>query len=198
MLQLLLGKADIADRASATRSVTLRRIQSASMPRTIGRYALISHSATVCAMKSTAPCATRTISKRSLSPEQVLLQVGHGINGIHNVDYHDFAPHLGFAWDIRGNGKTALRGGYSLTYDVPNFGAFADPYSFAGAAAGVFTQPISAFLQFRFWRTGVGTKSSLPIRRTMFRRWLFRFQNRRGTIHLFLPGTPVYGPIPTG
>ena len=69
-----------------------------------------------------------------------LQQVGHGINGIHNVDYHDFAPHLGFAWDLRGNGKTALRGGYSLTYDVPNFAAFADPYSFAHASTGVFTQ----------------------------------------------------------
>ncbi len=69
-----------------------------------------------------------------------LQQVGHGINGIHNVDYRDFAPHLGFSWDIRGNGKTALRGGYSLTYDVPNFAAFADPYSFAHASTGVFTQ----------------------------------------------------------
>ena len=69
-----------------------------------------------------------------------LQQVGHGIDGIHNVDYHDFAPHLGFAWDIRGNGKTALRAGYSLTYDVPNFAAFADPYSFAHASTGVFTQ----------------------------------------------------------
>src|SRR4029077_5459419 len=26
-----------------------------------------------------------------------LVQVGHGINGIHNVDYGDFGPHLGFA-----------------------------------------------------------------------------------------------------
>ena len=69
-----------------------------------------------------------------------LQQVGHGIDGIQNVDYHDFAPHLGFAWDIFGNGKTALRGGYSLTYDVPNFAAFADPYSFAKASTGVFTQ----------------------------------------------------------
>ncbi len=73
----------------------------------------------------------------SINPLQ---QVGHGINAIHNLDLHDFAPHLGFAWDIMGNGKTALRGGYSLTYDVPNFGAFADPYSFAHASTGVFTQ----------------------------------------------------------
>lgn len=69
-----------------------------------------------------------------------LVQVGHGINGIHNVDYGDFGPHLGFAWDILGNGKTALRGGYSLTYDVANFAALAEPSSFAKAATGVFTQ----------------------------------------------------------
>jgi hypothetical protein len=73
-------------------------------------------------------------------PGQGLEQVGKGIDGISNLDLHDFAPHLGFAWDVRGNGKTALRGGYSLTYDVANFGAFADPYSFAHASTGVFTQ----------------------------------------------------------
>jgi hypothetical protein len=69
-----------------------------------------------------------------------LEQVGQGINGINNVDYHDFGPHLGFSWDVRGDGKTAVRAGYSLSYDVANFGAFADPYNFAGATTGVFTQ----------------------------------------------------------
>jgi hypothetical protein len=69
-----------------------------------------------------------------------LLQVGHGINGINNVDYKDFGPHLGFAWDLFGDGKTAVRAGYSLNFDVANFGAFANPYDFAHATTGVFTQ----------------------------------------------------------
>lgn len=74
-------------------------------------------------------------------PGPGLVKVGQGISGVHNLDLHDFGPHLGFAWDIFGNGKMALRAGYSLSYDVANFGALASPYSFAHAHAGIFTQP---------------------------------------------------------
>ncbi len=67
-------------------------------------------------------------------------KVGTDVDGIHNVDYKDFGPHVGFSWDVFGNSRVALRGGYSLSYDVANFGALANPYSFAHASTGVFTQ----------------------------------------------------------
>lgn len=37
-----------------------------------------------------------------------------------NPTYHNFGPRLGFAWDVRGNGKTAVRAGAGLLYDIAN------------------------------------------------------------------------------
>jgi hypothetical protein len=34
----------------------------------------------------------------------------------YNRDYKDFAPNIGLAWDVFGNGKTAFRAGYAITY----------------------------------------------------------------------------------
>src|SRR4029077_4451872 len=34
------------------------------------------------------------------------------------TDRNNFAPRIGFAWDLFGDGKTALRGGFGVSYDV--------------------------------------------------------------------------------
>jgi len=145
--QLLLGKADLADRSFGD---THRHIYQNSVgfyvqddwkikPRLTLNYGL--------RYEVNGTIRDTENKEANFIPGQGLVKVGNGIDGIHNVDYKDFGPHLGFAWDIFGNGRMALRGGYSLSFDVPNFGAFAAPYSFAQARAGVFTEPNLGFFQ---------------------------------------------------
>ena len=50
-------------------------------------------------------------------------QVGPGapISSMFNADYKDFAPRLGVAWDVRGNGKRVVRAGASVLRDPATF-----------------------------------------------------------------------------
>ncbi len=128
-------------------------------------------------------------------PGAGLVQVGKGINRLYDMDYRDFGPRAGFAWDIFGTGKTALRGGYSLTYDVPNFGTFASPYSLAGASAGAFTQPnLGLFSVSIFGDVGLGGGSLAP---PDLSNSCFDPVTAAGDYICFSQG-PVFGPSPTG
>ena len=51
-------------------------------------------------------------------------------------DYNNLAPRFGFAWDLFGDGKTSIRGGYAVFYDEPSLNAQNDannvtPFSYS-------------------------------------------------------------------
>jgi Carboxypeptidase regulatory-like domain len=55
-------------------------------------------------------------------------------------DHNNFAPKIGFAWDVFGNGRTSLRGGFGLAYEGTLYGALSNTrwnppyYSLDGAS----------------------------------------------------------------
>lgn len=58
-------------------------------------------------------------------PGEGLLQVGSSkLGSAFNGDHNNFAPRIGFAWDIGGNGRTVVRGGGGLYFSQGSFDSF--------------------------------------------------------------------------
>ena len=60
----------------------------------------------------------------NFDPNVGLVQVGKQISSLYNPDHTNFAPRMGFAWDIGGKGRTVLRGGAGLSFETVNWQSF--------------------------------------------------------------------------
>ena len=86
----------------------------------------------------------------NFDPTVGMVQVGQQIPSLYNGDHNNFAPRVGFAWDINGNGRTVIRGGAGVAYEqvaqqsfmaLGNLlGAPADPTGATLVVNGVTTQ----------------------------------------------------------
>jgi hypothetical protein len=48
---------------------------------------------------------------------KVQLTSASGVSGFYKSDTNNYAPRVGFAWDVFGDGRTSLRGGYGIAFD---------------------------------------------------------------------------------
>jgi outer membrane receptor protein involved in Fe transport len=128
-------------------------------------------------------------------PGQGLVTVGSGLNTLYNTAKNNFGPRAGLAWDVTGDGRTSLRAGYSLTYDLPDFKTIHSPnttWSGLAASAGAFSNPnlgvFSVNLQ--------GTTAHLPdsSAATCYN----ATTGTRGDYICVQPGIPIFGSSPTG
>ncbi len=83
--------------------------------------------------------------------------------GANFPDKNDFAPRFGFAWDVLGNGRTSIRGGFGVFYDIlkaednlqfngqPPFFGYTDLYFDAPSTAQVPAGPIPYLSQPYTW-----------------------------------------------
>jgi len=78
----------------------------------------------------------------NFDPTLGLVQVGKQIDKPYNTDWNNFAPRLGFSWDVFGTSKTVLRGGGGIIYEIPHISLFISQNS--GDALGLATIPTGA------------------------------------------------------
>jgi len=60
----------------------------------------------------------------NFDPNQGLVQVGSQVKSPYNGDHNNFSPRFGMIWDPSGNGKTVIRAGAGLIYEIPHISEF--------------------------------------------------------------------------
>ena len=82
----------------------------------------------------------------NFTPSQGLIQAGIQTNTLYKTDANNFAPRLGVAWDVKGNGKTVVRAAVGMFYVTEEEAIYIQPIGHYTAATGLNGDPTGATL----------------------------------------------------
>ncbi|HSP68371.1 MAG TPA: carboxypeptidase regulatory-like domain-containing protein [Bryobacteraceae bacterium] len=82
----------------------------------------------------------------NFDPNQGMVQMGKQASTPYQPDRNNFAPRLGFAWDLTGSGRTILRGGGALIYVLQGFNVLTSQQGSTAVTTGLNTSPTGALL----------------------------------------------------
>ncbi|HEX9004337.1 MAG TPA: TonB-dependent receptor, partial [Blastocatellia bacterium] len=96
-------------------------------------------------------------------PERGLVNVGRDIVHLYPRDLNNFAPRVGFAYSLGGAGKTVVRGGYGIFYDIPAVSFFVSNGGGNGAASGIGNNPGGPLPVFSLSLGGYNLTQNVPV-----------------------------------
>jgi hypothetical protein len=88
-------------------------------------------------------------SGMNLQQDQIVAQMSQAdvgrVSSLWKTRHKDFAPRLGVSWDPFGDGKTVLRGGYSIAYQEPYSNLYSNTRFDPPDAASAYSYPVYGF-----------------------------------------------------
>jgi hypothetical protein len=132
----------------------------------------------------------------NFDPNVGLVQVGNQISSPYNGNHNKFAPRLGLAWDVSGNGKTVIRAGGGIYFEQGSY----DAIMALGNLLGLRTLPTGVALYTNGSQTPKTAGGTINLGAITFTGSALGAQNVPGTVkYNYLnngSNTPIYSAAP--
>jgi Carboxypeptidase regulatory-like domain/TonB dependent receptor len=133
----------------------------------------------------------------NFDPSVGLVQVGKQIGSVYNGNHNKFAPRVGLAWDISGNGRTVIRAGGGIYFEQGSF----DSLMALGNLLGLRTLPTGVNFYTNGSQTPTNAGGTINLGAIVFTGAALGAPNAPGTVkYNWLnnsANTPVYSASPT-
>jgi hypothetical protein len=132
----------------------------------------------------------------NFDPSVGLVQAGKQVGSVFNGDHNNFAPRVGLAWDVTGNGKTVIRAGSGIYFEQGSY----DSFMALGNLLGLRTLPTGVALYTNKNQTPTTAGGTINVGAITFTGGALGSQTAAGTIKYNYANnssnTPIYSASP--